>query len=202
MEVPLEQAYRIYICNLSYLGAGHAVVSRDVCRLLGDFLAANAERSCGLILMPNVCAKGAEWATAESVKGAVRAIEDLLADDAFCLAVRYFVLQFNENEMYTDKRALSVHGAMLVNSARRQVTAGSAVTTELVSVFRRSRLWAVQAVPGLVPVHPRSAFVMPASTVALELGAGHGKRLSDAAEFKQHISGPAMWSAVRCSEAH
>jgi len=197
--MPIGQTHCVYVANLSYLGAVSAVVWRDMCSTISVLLASNAERSCALVMMPNVCSKGAGLSTAESVKETVRAVETLLEDTTYNLAVRYFVLQFNENDRCSDKRALAAHGAMIIRNTcrmhqRRHVVASQ--DWDPVSVFRHSRLWATQAVPGLVPVHPRSRFVNPASAVALELGGINVNRLSDAAEYKQHITGPAMWGAV------
>lgn len=196
LSLPSDGVFRVIVVNLTLLGSNHGQCMTDLARILGDMISAAPERTCAIVLHPNVCSKGHVGCTPESVQAACRKVEDALNDGAHQLICRIFGLQFSESDMYSTQRPLQHMGVMCLSDIRRQVTLGNgSVSMELISDFRASSLWTRQCVPGVLGVRPRVKFVNPLDMDGVELGMANA-RLSGPQEFKQHVTGEPLWASV------
>ena len=75
----VEGCYRVYVANLSFLGAAHANITVELAGVLAGLLAAHPAKSCAIVLHPNT---GVSWnrAQPELIAQASRAVNDKMED--------------------------------------------------------------------------------------------------------------------------
>jgi len=140
-----------------------------------------------VVILPNSGVMGAGCGPAATTS-AQRAVAAALEDECWKLEVRECQLLWDEASMYSAQRALA--HPFLIAFSRDKVADGEGFRNK----FSRSHLYVRRALVN-VPVMQRAQFVNPSRKVDT-INVGLDTELSEAAEMKQHISGPAFYSAV------
>ena len=216
---PRDMLYKVIIFNMTYLGPSHASCLQDAARILSDQLTNDPDRgllsraqmrnvsahnhpecppicatsharmrgAVAIVFLPNSGVMGAGCGTAATTS-AQRAVAASLEDECWKLEVRECQLLWDEASMYSAQRALA--HPFLIAFSRDKVADGEGFRNK----FSRSHLYVRRALVN-VPVMQRAQFVNPSRKVDT-INVGLDTKLSEAAEMKQHISGPAFYSAV------
>jgi len=178
----------IILCmaNLTYLGCGHSSALQDLARAVADLMAASPQRAATLVFMPNTPQKGMGHNNhaEEFVRAARRQTLEKFEDSMWKLDSRECTFHFDETQMYSTWRALSQTMLFVMSDGADKNDA----------TWRRSMVWSRKCILGDMPVLQRTDFINPMDKT--EGQTSIKKFLSEAAEFKQHVTGVAFYKQV------
>ncbi|CAE7673217.1 unnamed protein product, partial [Symbiodinium sp. CCMP2592] len=180
-----EEIHFIYTADLTSLGSSCSRYLARVCRILGDALAAGAERSVAVVVGPNVASFGNTYED-EHVEKAQDDVEQQLRQDTYDMSVKRAQLCFAPETFGSTKRSLVHPMWVCVNKA-------TDANGKLLSRFANSSLWHHRACMG-IQAKGVADFVNPVQGVTIQLNTIN---LSKAQQYKQHISGPDLWLKVQ-----
>ena len=210
-----DEIHYIYIADLTSLGSACSRYLARICRILGDGLAAGAERtalkecsayavvltcilhcvvnpealsncrSVAVVVGPNVASFGNTYED-EHVEKAQDDVEQQLRQDTYDMIVKRAQLCFAPETFGSTKRSLVHPMWVCVNKA-------TDANGKLLSRFANSSLWHHRACLG-IQAKGVAEFVNPVQGVSIQLNTIN---LSKAQQYKQHISGSDLWLKVQ-----
>jgi hypothetical protein len=180
-----EQTQYLCMANLTFLGPAHSAAVHDLARAIADFLAAWPQQAAAMVILPNTAQNGMGSNHSEDfVRQARRHTMEKFEDAMWKLETRECTFHFDETQMYSPQRALT-HSLLFLLSE-------GADKNE--SPWRRSVVWNRKCISGLMPVLQRPEFVNPLDET--EGKTSISKKLSEAAELKQHVTGVPFYKEV------
>ena len=177
----------VYLClaNLTFLGPGHSGMMQDLARVIADFLAASTNQAAAMVLMPNTAQVGSGANhTEDFVRSARRQVMEKLEDQMWKMESRECTFHFDELKMYSANRPLSHSGLFMISDECEKDKAH----------WKRSVVWTRRCIPGVMSVLPRNEFLNPLDE--MEGVTNMKKLLSEAAEYRQHVTGVPFYQEV------
>ena len=196
--IPTANQFTVYLVNLTAPGSMAMRALREATRLVADACAHCPERTCGIIIAPNVAGHGKTYDEVEIQKVQDEA-EAFLRQESYSLKVRRGQFVFS-NESINSRTRSCVHPLLMCLSDHLHAESG-----ELVSLFQNSQLWHRRAVSG-IKMKPNSDYVVPIQgQTAINV-----ENLSKAQVHKQHVTGvdlidklkEALWKGLGLTQQH
>ena len=186
-----DLVYRVYVANLTYLGASWNKAIRELTHIVANKLSVCPERSVALVIMPNVGARGDCHDDIEIAK-AHADIRDMMGDVGNDLAWRSIGLYISMDGMYSQDR--SGHHEMLMVISRQTVPVmdGAKKSVKHKSNFANSFLWKRRRVSEAVQLLQRKDFVNPLAPLQRH----DVRNLSVPQELKQHFTGVSLYTQI------
>ena len=190
--------FTVYIVNLTALGNTATRALREVTRIVADACAHCPERTCGIIISPNVASYGVTYDEME-ILNVQDETETFVRQPEYNLRVRRGQFVFKHDSINSRTRSC-VHPLLMCISDQANVETG-----ELVSLFAASQLWHRRAVID-IKMKPNNEYVVPVqgqTAISVE-------NLSKSQLHKQHISGvdlvdklkESLWKGMNLSQQH